>query len=65
MFETDGDFSYFWTIVREGCPRFVFVSFFGLFLPLNINGMFNKFILLKNLLHFLKYFYYLISFNII
>jgi hypothetical protein len=33
--------------------------------PHNINGMFNKFTLCKNLLHFLKYFYYLISFNII
>jgi len=31
MFEQVGDFSYFWTIVREGCPSFVFVSFFGLF----------------------------------
>ena len=31
----------------------------------NINGMFNKFILRKNFLHFLKYFYCLIIFNII
>ena len=31
--------------------------------PVNINGMFNIFILCKNLLHFLKYFYYIIPFN--
>jgi hypothetical protein len=24
MFEQVGDFSYFWTIIREGCPSFVF-----------------------------------------
>lgn len=31
MCEQVGDFSYFWTIVCEGCPSFVFVSFIGLF----------------------------------
>jgi len=61
MFEQIDDFSYFWTIVCKGCPSFVFFSFFGLFLV----GMFKKFSLHKNLLHFLKYFYYLIPFNII
>jgi hypothetical protein len=34
-------------------------------LPVNINCMLSKFTLRKNLLHFLKYFYYLIHFNII
>jgi hypothetical protein len=60
MFE-QVDFSCFSTIVRKGCPSFVFVSFFGLFLV----GIFNRFTLCKNLLHFLKYFYYLMPFNII
>ena len=32
MFEQTGDFSSFWTRVRERRPRFVFVSFSGLFL---------------------------------
>ena len=33
--------------------------------PVNIHIMFNSLTLRKNLLHFLKYFYYLIPFNII
>ena len=32
MFEYVGDFSYFWAVVCEGCPCFVFVAFIGLFL---------------------------------
>ena len=33
--------------------------------PVNINSMFNKLTLRKNLLCFMKLFYYLISFNIV